>query len=467
MTSAPMARAHAVRAVLASGLLVALVAFVVPSAVSASAADDPTSTTTTTTTTTSPTQTEDDGPLVVTDAVLSWGLNDESNNKAFAPGTYNFLSAGAVPDPGKGGATMEPAGVWNTTGARAWRATDGETTVQKLQPDGTYATATFAGLKTDVDGDVMPSTSGPFSGHRVTIGGGTGDVDLTAGTARIEWDGAFSVVYYSGYTFFTVSDPVLVVTADTARVRATLSGYAADRTDPTKWVSVDPQQVTLADLPRSAIDLGADVGFAVDPAYLGVTYGGGAGDQVRSGDSWGAFPTSFLAYMDKVGSAAFFYSSGGSADPHKVPKPMLISYDAAAPVEPDPTDDPTDETDPPTPTTTLNPTAPASTPPAPTTTVTTVVTQPAGPALPPLTPPAAAPPVAAAPTAAVPQPLAAVPTAYAELATVSATTSASATSTPAWPWWLGAGLLAAAAALALPLKPLQLSRRKTPSKGNV
>ena len=32
----------------------------------------------------------------VSDAQLAWGLNDESNNRAFAPGTFNFLAAGAV-----------------------------------------------------------------------------------------------------------------------------------------------------------------------------------------------------------------------------------------------------------------------------------------------------------------------------------------------------------------------------------
>lgn len=464
-------RAHAVRAVLAAGLLVALVALVFPAALSASAADDPTTdptatTSTTASTTATATATETDtGPLVVDDAVFAWGLNDESNNKAFAPGTYNFLSAGEVPDPGQGGVTMEPAGRWSTTGAVAWRATAGETTIEKLQPGGGYATATFGGLSTGVDGTKLTSTSGPFSGHRVTIAGGTGTVDPSAGTARITWDGAFSVVYYSGYTFFSVSDPVLVVTPTSAQVRATLSGYAADRTDPTKWGAVAPQQVVLADLPRADVDLTAEGGFTVAPAYTGVAYTGPSGDQVGSPATRGAFPASFLAYMDKVGSAAFFYSSGGSADPHKIPKAMTFSYDASAQIEPEPTDDPTSGvTDPPVPTTTVNPE-----PPAPTTTVTSVVTQPAAPPLvvptqpaPPVVPPVGAEAVAAA---ALPQPQA-VPTAYADLATVSAATG-SAGGSPAWPWWLGALLLVAATAVALPLHlpPNRTHPRSTPSKG--
>ena len=60
--------------------------------------------------------------LVVDDAVLTWGLNDESNNKAFAPGTFNFMSAGAVPDPGRGGQSIVAPGVWRGTATRAWRA---------------------------------------------------------------------------------------------------------------------------------------------------------------------------------------------------------------------------------------------------------------------------------------------------------------------------------------------------------
>lgn len=458
MTASPTSRWHAVRAVLAAGLLVTLVAFVFPTAVSTSAADDLATATETETGT---------GPLVVDDAVLAWGLNDESNNKAFAPNTYNFLVAGKVPDPGRGGATMEPAGAWSTTGATAWRASAGAVTVQKLQPDGSYAPATFGGLSTDVDGNRLTSTSGPrFSGHRVALSGGTGEVDPPAGTARIQWDGDFSVVYYSGYTFFTVSDPLLVVTPTLAQVRATLSGYAADRDDASQWGAVAPQEVVLADLPRSDVDLTGDGGFVVTPAYTGVAYTGRSGTQVGSATTRGAFPATFLAYMDDVGSAAFFYSSGGSADPHKHPLPIAFSYDASAPVEPDPTDVPTSGgSDPPAPTTTVNPAPPSHTAAPPTTAVTTTVTQPAAPPLvvptqptqpaAPLVPPAAGAPVAA-PAPVQPQ---AVPTAYADLAPVSATTGSAAESGPAWPWWLGALLLVAAIALVLP------PNRLTPSKG--
>ena len=36
------------------------------------------------------------------DAVLRWGLNNESSNRAYAPRTYNFFSAGRGPRPGRG-----------------------------------------------------------------------------------------------------------------------------------------------------------------------------------------------------------------------------------------------------------------------------------------------------------------------------------------------------------------------------
>jgi|GEM_PF-938166 len=380
--------------------------------------------------------------LVVNDAVLTWGLNDESNNKAFAPGTFNFMSAGAVPDPGQGGQSIVAPGVWRGTALRAWRAQRGSVSLEKRGTDGSWARATFAGLGTAADGSALTSTAGPFSGHRIVLRRGTGTVDPDTGTASITWPGAFSVVYYSGFTFFTLSDITLSGDGEATQLLATVAGFAADRDDPDTWAAVPPERVVLADLPEATVD--SPAGFTAQPAYRGVRYTGEGVAQVRSGQDWGAFPASFLTYMDRVGSSSFWYSSGGSADPHKVPQPITISYDAAAPI-PTPTPQVT-PTPAPQPTTTVNPTPPPPTP-SPTPSPAAAPAAPAPPAAAPSTPPAAAEtPVVPALPAAAPVALLAAPTSSDQTASPGEVGPLSA---PTWTWWGGSMLLLGAVALTL------------------
>lgn len=389
--------------------------------------------------------TETSAGLVVEDAVLTWGLNDESNNKAFAPGTFNFLSAGAVPDPGTGGQSIVAPGVWRGTDTRAWRARRGSVAVEKRGTDGSWAPATFAGLGTAADGSALTSTAGPFSGHRIVLGGGAGTVDPDDGTAMLTWPGSFSVVYYSGFTFFTLADITLSSADGVTQLLATVSGFAADRDDPDTWAAVPPERVVLADLPDATLD--SPAGFTAQPAYRGVRYTGEGASQVRSGPDWGAFPASFLTYMDRVGSSSFWYSSGGSADPHKVPQPITISYDATAPV-PEPTPEAT-PTPVPQPTTPVNPTPPPPAPtPAPTPAPVPSTAVPASPAAAAQEP---APPVADGPVVSAPP-------AAAPVVVLAATTSSDQTaspgsvgplSAPTWTWWGGSMLLLGAAALTL------------------
>ncbi|WP_201300375.1 hypothetical protein, partial [Nocardioides sp. AX2bis] len=272
-----------------------------------------------------------DAAFEVDDAQLRWGVNDETNNRAFAPGTYNFLSAGLVPDPGRGGQTIRDR-VWQGTTTTAWWAERGDVRIEKLL-DGEYRPATFAGLSTTTSGTPLVGTNGPFSGHQVVIDGGTGSVDLEAGTASIAWDGSFSVVLYSGMSFFTVTDPELTVTPRATTLTGTLAGYASSRDDADQWGAVAPQEVVLATAP--AADLAAGTGFTATPDYRQVRYDapGAAVDQVRTGSDWGSFPPSFVRYQQRVGSAAYWYSSGGAADRHKVALPLTVSYAAGDPVD--------------------------------------------------------------------------------------------------------------------------------------
>lgn len=390
------------------------------------------------------TRTAESEPFTVTDAVLRWGINDESNNNAFAPGTFNFPGAGKAPDPGKGGQVIDDRARWPSTGAVAWRASAGAVRIEKVTSAGPVP-ATYAGLRTGPDGQ---SLGGPtvevFSGHQVVIGGGTGEVDPAGGTATIRWEGSFTVFYYSGMTFFSVTDPVLEVTPAGARITATGSGYASSMQDMTKWSPVPATAITLAELDGvDAADLGAEKGFTAETRYRGVRYDAPASGtpQVRTGAAWGAVPARLLAFLEKVGMAPYWYSSGGSGDRFKVTKPVSVSWDATSAIDP--------ETPPPvTPTTPAQqPTNPAGAepPPAPQPTAQpprSTPVQPAGPALPVPSADVAA-PVAAGPPASYRPPVA-----YA-LASSPSDPDRPARPARAWEWALGFLLLLGAVGITL------------------
>ena len=281
---------------------------------------------------TTPTVDVPDGAFTVTDALFRWGVNDESNNKAFAPGTFNFFSAGKIANPGKGGVQLKEAG---------WKATSGKVRIEKYSATSEkWTKATWAGLRTDTTGATMTSTNGPFSGHQVVVSGGKGTVDPAAKAATIQWTGSFTVVYYSGMSFFYVTDPKLTVKKGQGTVTATLSGYGSSMEDLTKWEAVAPKKVTLADL--GAVDVTQDLGFEVTPKYAGVkvTVANNQTQQVREGKQWGSFPQSFIDYQTASGSGSYWYSSGGAADAHKVAAPLAVSYSADDPVD---TEEPSSE----------------------------------------------------------------------------------------------------------------------------
>lgn len=272
-----------------------------------------------------PSPTDDDSGLRrISDAELRWGFNAESNRAAFAPGTFNFFSAGKIPDPGRGGQQLPQS---------AWRQSAGQVSIEKYT-GGAYRKATWAGLSTGPDGQRLTTGSTASSGHQVVLDGGTGQVDREDGRATIRWKGSFTVLYYSGYTFFYVTDPVLTVTRTSAKVTATLSGFASSMDDLTQWSPVPATKVTLADLGR--VDLGARRGVEVTPRYKGVRVSVGPDQtaQVRSGSSWGSFPQSFVDYQARAGAASYWYSSGGSADQHKPTSPLTVSWSAGDPIVP-------------------------------------------------------------------------------------------------------------------------------------
>ncbi|NYE37380.1 hypothetical protein F4692_002513 [Nocardioides cavernae] len=320
-------------------------------------------------------------PFTVTGAQLRWGVNNESNNRAFAPGTHNFFSAGIVPDPGRGGTTLPQS---------SWRASEGDVRIEKQQADGAYALATWDGLTTTPQGATITSpASGQFSNHQVVLGAGSGTVDPATGFATIAWKGSFTVLFYSGMSFFTVTDPTLTVTPERAQLTATAGGFASDMEDQAQWSALPPTPVVLADLPRAEVDLTAADGFASTPAYLGVDWQVPADESAQVGGQWkGAFPSSFLDFLATAGTAGYWYSTGGSTDAYKPALPLTVSW-AGAPVvapSPSPTATPTKPTRTPTknatPKPTEAPTAAPSRPPSPTAAPTASTTRPLAPAPP-------------------------------------------------------------------------------------
>jgi hypothetical protein len=269
-----------------------------------------------------PASADEDTAAHVDDAQLRWGINNESNNAAFAPGTSNFFSAGRIADPGRGGVVVTQSD---------WSASEGNVSIEKWNGSA-YAPATWAGLRTDSAGTPITSpSSGRFSNHTIVLEHGTGTVDPTTRSAEISWDGDVTVLYYSGMSFFYVSDPVLTVTDGVGTLTATLSGFTSSMDDTSRWEPVAPRTATLADL--GTVDLDDVQGFTSTPRYAGIKVTGV--DQV-GGSAAGSFPQSFIDFQKVAGAAAYWYSSGGATDAFKAALPMTVSYDASDAVIPTP-----------------------------------------------------------------------------------------------------------------------------------
>ena len=265
----------------------------------------------------------------VTDAVFSWGVNVESGSGAYAPGTCNFLSAGVSGDAGK-------SAPWATEDPKLFKAEDGNVKILRPGAGGTAQPITWDNKCQTAEGAKV-NTRGVASGNYAQISAGTGVVDTETDTGTIEWKGSFTIVYYSGYTYWTISDPKLEVTNGHGKLTGTFSGYGADMDDPSKWEKLPQTTGTIADFSNTKVDL-TETGFTVTPDYAGVD--SGQDDQDTSKDGWGSFPRSWVDFNVKTGQAQYWYTSGGSADGRKPATPITASYTVA---KPSPTEDPVEE----------------------------------------------------------------------------------------------------------------------------
>ncbi|WP_100510060.1 fibronectin type III domain-containing protein [Bifidobacterium primatium] len=252
------------------------------------------------------------------DATLTWGLNKETNWRAYNPGTFNFLSAGVV----------DKTSADDLVEESEWKQSDGNVSIEKKQADGTYAAATWAGLKTTPDGKDLPaaySATGEGSGNRVKLTKGTGTIDADKDNAEISWTGSFTVSYYSGQVQWYAKDLKLNVTGGKGTVTATLGGWATDMNDATVFSKIaEEKNVEIATL--SNVDV-KDDGTVVTPDFNENDVDG----QGTKAKSW---PKPFLDFVSKTGSGPYWYASGGAADQRKAPTEIAVSYTAKTAEDP-------------------------------------------------------------------------------------------------------------------------------------
>ncbi|MFT4281802.1 hypothetical protein [Microbacterium sp.] len=255
----------------------------------------------------------------ISDAVFTWGISKEAGGGAFFGGC-NFLSAGIAGDTGSSRLWTESDGFYKTS--------DGNVSIVKDGPDGTTITPTWSTkCQTGAGTAVTAGNTSSTSGNAVVIGAGAGEV-AADGSLEISWDGDFTIVFYGGLTYWSVSDPVLTVDAAGAgQVTATASGYGTSMEDMTQWVPIAPEQIVLANL--TDVDA-ADGSFTVTPDYLGVEVSTSGTPQTRTGANWGAFPQSYVDFNVKTGQASYWYSSGGARDAAKPATPLSVSFDVSS-----------------------------------------------------------------------------------------------------------------------------------------
>ena len=251
-------------------------------------------------------------------AKFLWGLSNESSNRGYAPNTYNFFSAGKIKNPGKS----------RTIRKGEWTLRTKRVVIQKRKPNGTYKVATWKGLRTRPNGKPLGApTAGTFSHHRVKINAGKGTANPKTNSATVNWKGKFTVLYYSGYTFFYVSNPTLTVKRGRGTVKATLGGYGTSRNDPSQWVKLPNKRVTIANLKGVKV---TKRGITTRPKYRHVKYnppkGAPGSKQVRTGKNWGSWPRAFVNYQQRTGQHSYWYSSGGATDAFKRALPLTVRF---------------------------------------------------------------------------------------------------------------------------------------------
>lgn len=266
---------------------------------------------------------ERDGSIRLSNAQLRWSMNDETGAGAFAGGC-NFLSAGKAGDAGRAVAWTDPTGLFRTE--------QGSVRVEKPNASGEWLPMAWKDRCLDAKGaQVSAMTVSSTTGAQVVIDDGAG-TRFADGSLEIAWTGSFTIAFYGGMTYWSVTDPKLTLDArGNGLLVGEASGYGASMADASKWEKLVPRTITLASI-RGA-DTSSGTGFVVTPQYLGVSVG--VSEQVPLSDAnrayWGSFPESFIGFQRLTGQLAYWLTSGGVRDRAKPASPVYVNYDANAP----------------------------------------------------------------------------------------------------------------------------------------
>lgn len=256
-------------------------------------------------------------PTPLTNLQLDLALNQEYQNPDSRGGICNFFSAGTGDNGGE------------------FREQVGDVSIVKIAEDGSAQRASRASI-------CLPMT-GTSVNQRARFSHGEGELDPATGAGEVRWSGAFTANAYGGLVPWTFADPVLTIAADgTGTLTGTAGGYGANEENPEGTFPLTPRPVTLATFSSVSVEAGV-VEFTpdfYDRDYFPLNTPGNP-DSGRSTTSavlktkgaWGSWPESLIDFHYDSGLTSYWYTSGGSADPHKVPLPVRVTATAEAPVE--------------------------------------------------------------------------------------------------------------------------------------
>ncbi|PJM73914.1 hypothetical protein CS006_01765 [Bifidobacterium primatium] len=270
------------------------------------------------------------GGTTYKNVTLRWGINDETNSAAYYGGC-NFISAGKAGNTGSS----------KTWDASFYKAKAGNVTIEKPDSSGKWAAASWNSKCLARDGSTVKMAKRADgrsinTESQVVLSKGVGTVQAD-GSVEISWTGSFTVAYYGGMTYWSVTDPKLTLdVSGNGALTATASGYGADMNDSSKWVTLSARTIHLADFKGVDMKKAADAhGFTKTPEYLGVAvkasgdHGAQAAKDSANAAYWGAFPQSFVDFQVETGQSAYWYTANSQRDFAKPTLPLSVQYDSS------------------------------------------------------------------------------------------------------------------------------------------
>ncbi|MDO4909094.1 MAG: HtaA domain-containing protein [Corynebacterium sp.] len=236
----------------------------------------------------------------ISNAAMSWSLNQNIANGRIPFGGSNFLSAG------------------HSDGSeKTYATTDGSVSIFAGDTAPTWAT--------------RAAYVGTAAGQHFTLSGGAGTVNPD-GSGEITWPaGTVSVNYYGGLVPFWMENFSLSVNADgTGTLYADLGGYASSKDDPTTRspLSTRTHQV-VATFHNLKLTKNGIISATPDWDHVAIpdTTGTTATPQDTTASDWGAWPTDFVNFQYATGLTSYFYSAGDGDAPAKRPGTISLKYD--------------------------------------------------------------------------------------------------------------------------------------------